>query len=214
LADPGNTIFPPPPTFAKFGYIPRRSDPPTPAGDVGYPPPFPQPAPPPGAGFCFPAVSDPAANAVGSPKEAHPAYNEAIVIDSSPRRSVLTRRLPLKLLAPTVLVSLLFLATCVAGAVFLNILHVNVSKVLTENVNSTLPARNLEAITAELVALLRGDHRDPDALAEQVRERNEVTGLRLRQAEELANLEQEQLLVDQIRAGFQDYLRAWERRGG
>jgi signal transduction histidine kinase len=118
------------------------------------------------------------------------------------------------LLAPTVLVSLLFLATCVAGAVFLNILHVNVSKVLTENVNSTLAARNLEAITAELVALLRGDHRDPDALAEQVRERNEVAGLRLRQAEELANLEQEQLLVDQIRAGFQDYLRAWERRGG
>lgn len=124
-----------------------------------------------------------------------------------------TRRLPLKLLAPTVLVSLLFLATCIVGAVFLNILQVNVSQVLTENVNSTLAARNLEDVTSDLIGLLSGDHHDPDFLTEQIRERNDVARRRLQQAEELANLEQEQLLVGKIGSGLQAYFHAWDGRG-
>jgi signal transduction histidine kinase len=125
---------------------------------------------------------------------------------------VLTQRLSLKLLAPTVLVSLLLVGTCICGAFFLNQLHINVSKVLTENVNSTLAARNLETTTADLIALLRGEHRELEALAEKVRKGNAAVWRGWEAADKLANLDQEQVLVNQIRTGLDAYTTDWERR--
>jgi two-component system, NtrC family, sensor histidine kinase HydH len=125
---------------------------------------------------------------------------------------VLTRPLALKLLAPTVLVSLALVSACSFGAVYLNRLHVNVSEELSENVQSTRVADSLEAVTAGLVNLLDGDPADPKAMAE-VGKQNERARDLLQEAERLANLEQEKVLVGQIRDGLQEYLAAWERRG-
>ena len=65
---------------------------------------------------------------------------------------MLTRRLSLKLLAPTVLVSLLLVGTCVAGVLYLNWLHVTSSRIHTENVESTQAAAQLETTVVYLLS--------------------------------------------------------------
>ena len=57
---------------------------------------------------------------------------------------VFNRPLAIKLLAPTVLVSLALVAVCIVGALSLNYLHFNLNKELTENIESTRAAQHLE----------------------------------------------------------------------
>jgi signal transduction histidine kinase len=125
---------------------------------------------------------------------------------------VVTRRLALKLLAPTVLVSLVLVAACVCGALYLNYLHIETSRVLSENVQSTQAAAQLETTTREIMRLLRSDTVPPEALAEQVGELNRRAQELRRDTEILANLERERVLVPQLSAGLDEYFRQWDHR--
>jgi two-component system, NtrC family, sensor histidine kinase HydH len=126
---------------------------------------------------------------------------------------VLTRRLSLKLLAPTVLVSLLLVGTCVAGVLYLNWLHVTSSRIHTENVESTQAAAQLETTVSELLVLLRSNRQDPDALAEHLPGHLGRLRVLLDDCEHLANLQREQQLVKEIDNGLTDYLTHWQQRG-
>jgi signal transduction histidine kinase len=126
---------------------------------------------------------------------------------------VLTRPLALKLLAPTVLVSLALVSACSFGAVYLNRLHVNVSEELSENVQSSKVAASLERVTERLVKLLDQLSTQSEAITGEVNKQNKVAERLLQDAERLANLDEESALVAQIRSGLQKYLDAWERRG-
>src|SRR5689334_21178332 len=86
------------------------------------------------------------------------------------RRSVFTRPWALKLLAPTVLVSLAFVGACIFSTMGLNYLHWKIANEFSENRQSHQAAVNLETTTRELLALLRGDHSEPSAavLAERL----------------------------------------------
>jgi signal transduction histidine kinase len=124
---------------------------------------------------------------------------------------VLVRRLSLKLLAPTVLVSLMLVAACTFGAFYLNALHVKVSDVLSENVQSTGAASRLETTTRNLLNLLRSQP-PPRDLPEQVQRLNRKAGKVLVAIKVLANLPGEKELVPKIKQGMEHYLSAWESR--
>src|SRR5262249_21184078 len=105
---------------------------------------------------------------------------------------VLSRRLSLKLLAPTVLVSVLLVVTCVLVALYLNQLHVNVAGDLRENFASMRAADDLETTVREFIHLLRGVHRNREKLAQQAA--TYYHNLRhdlLPKSKELANLDRE-----------------------
>jgi signal transduction histidine kinase len=118
----------------------------------------------------------------------------------------------LKLLAPTALVSLILVGACLFGAWYLNDLHFKVSDVLSENVQSTTVAANLEITARELLRLLRGKHQNPKHFIGRVEEQNAVARGLLEEAEKLANLEHEGVLVRQIADGLKDYLQQWSAR--
>jgi signal transduction histidine kinase len=125
---------------------------------------------------------------------------------------VFTRPFALKLLAPTVLVSLALVGASIFGAFYLNRLHVNVSEELSENVRSTRAASNLENTVKELRDLLRDRMSDASALLEPVQRKNQEAREFLADARNLANLERERDLVGQIDEGFQRYLQSWDQR--
>jgi signal transduction histidine kinase len=124
------------------------------------------------------------------------------------------RRLSVKLLAPTLLVSLALVGACAYGVLHVNDLHVNVARDLSENVQSTFVASLLETNTTELVGLLRGDHSNPELLARQVEVLNQKARSLLEKATDLANLENEERLVGRIRVGLVEYFDAWEGTAG
>jgi two-component system, NtrC family, sensor histidine kinase HydH len=125
---------------------------------------------------------------------------------------VFTRTLAIKLLAPTVLVSLALVVVCIFGALALNYMHVNLSKELTENIESTRAAQNLETVTDRLVHVLSGSHNRPAELTRQVDALNLEARQLLYEASALANLEGEKKLVPEVEKGFDDYMQAWEAR--
>ena len=127
---------------------------------------------------------------------------------------MLPRHLALKLLAPTVLVSLFLVAACAAGALYVSYLHVDVSGVLSEHIDSTTAAFNLQTAVTDLLGTLRGDHDDPEAVTNRLNELNRLVRLRLQKAQELANLTREQELTGQIAAVLDDYDRRWKEREG
>jgi signal transduction histidine kinase len=105
----------------------------------------------------------------------------------------------LKLLAPTVLVSLVVVAACTFGLLYLNNLHVSASDVLSENEKSTRAAMSLEFTTQSLLHLLR-DHQDPDP--KEIRSRYRDIKEAFETAKGLANLDRERELVEQIGRGL------------
>jgi two-component system, NtrC family, sensor histidine kinase HydH len=118
---------------------------------------------------------------------------------------VLTRRLSLKLLAPTVLVSLLLVGTCIGGAFYLNRLHLNATQDMRENVESMQAARNLESSASELAGQMRRPISDPDAFARHVERRNERLQELLAESERLADTPPEREIVAEVRSGLQAY---------
>jgi signal transduction histidine kinase len=124
---------------------------------------------------------------------------------------VLTRRFSLKLLAPTVLVSLLLVGTCVAGVLYLNWLHVSTSLIHSEHVASTEAAAKLETTISELLVLLRSNRQDPEALAEHLPGHHGRLRALLDDSRQLANLPREQQLVEQIESGLEKYLQGWHQ---
>src|SRR6516164_7027171 len=102
----------------------------------------------------------------------------------------------MKLLAPTVLVSLALVAACIFGLFYLNDLHVEASDVLSENEKSTRAAMQLETSTRALIHLLK-EHTDSD-LAAKVTDQFQQVESCLNDAQELANWQKEKDLVKLI----------------
>lgn len=124
------------------------------------------------------------------------------------------RRLALHLLAPTVLVSMVLVSACAVAAVYLNYLNIGVSDVLRENVQSTQVAARLETTARELIRLFRSDGGDSQ-FVDKVEEQNHILDELEIDAAELANLEHERRLVNEIRANMHEYRKRWsERRSG
>src|SRR5579871_2839334 len=112
---------------------------------------------------------------------------------------MLTRRLSLRLFAPTVLLSVLLVGTCVLVALYLNRLHVNVATDLEENFQSMEAAVNLETTVRALIDFLHQKHRDPVRMAERVAIYQKQLRAELAKSETLANRKEEQDLVGKIR---------------
>jgi signal transduction histidine kinase len=125
---------------------------------------------------------------------------------------VLTRRLALDLLAPTVVVSLALVGACIFGVMHLNRLHVGIAEDLSENRQSHDAALRLEDTSREWIELLRGDHSDPDKLAERARDMSVKATDQLADAERLANSDEESLRVAQISDGLDAYRKRWAQR--
>lgn len=119
-----------------------------------------------------------------------------------------TRPWALKLLAPTVLVSLAFVAVCIFSTMLLNFLHDKMARDITENRESHEAAAKLETTTRELLALFRS-HR-PDL--EQLQTRTAEASGWLAKAQEHADHEEEKILVRKVADSFQKYLNAFARR--
>jgi two-component system, NtrC family, sensor histidine kinase HydH len=126
---------------------------------------------------------------------------------------VFTRPLALKFLAPTVLVSLALVIACIFGAQWLNYLHTNLSRELTENIDSTRAAQELESVSEELVDLLRRDHANAGDLEARIQTKTaEAHHALSNKVRPLANLQREQELVPDIESGFREYLLSLSRR--
>src|SRR5262249_11744961 len=110
-------------------------------------------------------------------------------------------------------VSVLLVVTCVLVALYLNQLHVNVAGDLRENFASMRAADDLETTVREFIHLLRGVHRNREKLAQQAA--TYYHNLRhdlLPKSKELANLDREKVLVDEIRAGLDEFEKRWASR--
>jgi two-component system sensor histidine kinase HydH len=125
---------------------------------------------------------------------------------------VLNRTWQFKLLAPTVLVSLCLVGTCVAAALYLQQLQEEVSGPLTENIQSAVVAGHLEESLKELRRYLLGDHRHFNSLQRNLKDWNERVARQLRKVEDLANLPDEQKLVQTLRTGVDAYQEKWRQR--
>jgi signal transduction histidine kinase len=126
---------------------------------------------------------------------------------------VLTRFLPLRPLAPTVLVSLVLVIASSGAALYLRHLHIEVSRVLTENVESTLAAKDLQATVTEMVQLLRGRGGSPGP--ERTRKLTDLLGSareQLQRTWDLANHPEERQRVEEIGRGLDAYAVSWADR--
>ena len=116
---------------------------------------------------------------------------------------MLAHHFALKLLAPMVLVSLALVGACIFGLLYLNDLHVEASRVLSENEESTRVAMQLEIATRGLMQLLK-EYSAAD-WADKVKARyEEILELR-NHAHELANYDREKELVEQIDRGLASF---------
>ena len=125
-----------------------------------------------------------------------------------------TRPWALKLLAPTILVSVALVGACIFSMMWLNDRHVRIAWDFSENRESHRAATALETTTRELLALLRGDHQEiePAALTAQLQEKNREASDLLDSAKHLGNHPQEELYVGQIAEGLQNYFHEFARR--
>jgi signal transduction histidine kinase len=110
------------------------------------------------------------------------------------------------------LVSLVLVVASTGGALYLRALHVEVSRVLVENVDSTLAAKDLETTVTEMIRQLRGRARPlgPGAttkLAEQLT----MARQQLQRTLALANHEEERERVGEIGRGLDAYATDWEQ---
>jgi signal transduction histidine kinase len=122
---------------------------------------------------------------------------------------VLSRRADLKLFLTFGGFCLLLFMASVLAALFLNQVHRKITSVLNENVRSTKAAEQLEADIRELVRLLRAlsNPQEIDSI-------NDSTRGKLAEAQDLANHEEEEMLVGRIRVGLLEYFDKWENGNG
>jgi signal transduction histidine kinase len=115
--------------------------------------------------------------------------------------------LPLRVAAPTILMSGLLLAFCVAAVVFLYFQQATSAAILGENVSSAQVAHDLENTLYDLLLLLHDRNEEVQALHKRIRQQ-------LKQASDLADKAEETKLVGRLEDSFQRYLTQWEKRRG
>jgi signal transduction histidine kinase len=126
--------------------------------------------------------------------------------------AVLTRSLSLTMLLPTLVVSVLLVTICSAGALYINHLHVDLGRVFAENVASEQAAHELEMTVKEMRQALRDETASPAARAEVLERLNRLARGQLEATRRLANHERERELVGEIGAGLDAYFQGWEER--
>ncbi len=108
--------------------------------------------------------------------------------------------------------SLLLVAACTLGAIYLNHLYRQVSHVLTENAASTVADKELETTLDELVPLLRGDHSRPEQLTAELTKHHDRAELQLKKVADYANSDEEKAHVRQVAESWARYREAWGKR--
>ncbi len=108
--------------------------------------------------------------------------------------------------------SLLLVAACILAAFYLNALHGEISRVLTENVASTVADKELETTLDDLVPLLRGDHSRADLLTAELSKRHDKANEQLQKVRGFANTEEEKERVNQVADSWARYWNEWSRR--
>jgi len=108
--------------------------------------------------------------------------------------------------------SLLLVIACIISALYLNYAHLEVSRVLTENVASMVADKELETTLDELPPLLRGDHSRPDLLAAELSKRHEKADQQLVNARRYADSDTEIQHVERIENSWQAYKTQWSKR--
>lgn len=98
------------------------------------------------------------------------------------------------------------------AALYLNDSHREVSRVLTENVASTVADKELETTLDELPPLLRGDHSRLDLLHDELTNRYEKAEQQLETVARYANTDDEKARVQQIEDSWRHYHREWSKR--
>lgn len=104
------------------------------------------------------------------------------------------------------------MAACITSAFYLNHQHRAVSRVLTENADSTGADKRLETTLDNLVPLLRGDHSQHIPLTSELIRRHLKANQELDDVLRHANTEEEQTLVDQVEQSWRRYWEAWSKR--
>jgi signal transduction histidine kinase len=125
---------------------------------------------------------------------------------------MLGRRVHLPMLLPTGVVSVLLVGVCLLSVRYLNSLHMNISQVLAENVESTQAATRLEATTEDLIRLLTTNRSAHPGRHTQITVQNDIAREMLDKVEKLANLDREKELVPRIARGLNQYLHDWDER--
>jgi signal transduction histidine kinase len=106
----------------------------------------------------------------------------------------------------------LLVITCIVSALYLNYAHLEVSRVLTENVASMVADKELETTLDELPHLLRGDHSRPDLLEAELSKRHEKADQQLENARRYADSAAEIQHVEPIENSWQAYKTRWNKR--
>jgi signal transduction histidine kinase len=119
------------------------------------------------------------------------------------RKRMWKNSLSLRVAAPTVLVSGLLLAFCIAAVVFLYSQQATSAGILSENVSSAHVAHNLEITLADLLSL-------PHLPNDQVSPLHKTIRQLLDQASLLADKAEEKTLVSQMEESYQRYLKLRE----
>jgi signal transduction histidine kinase len=108
--------------------------------------------------------------------------------------------------------SLLLVAGCALAAIFLNQLHREVSRVLAENVASTVADKELETTLDELPPLLRSEHTRPAELTAELNRRHDKARQQLTKVADFANTDEERAYVHEVEASWDRYQNQWRKR--
>jgi signal transduction histidine kinase len=108
--------------------------------------------------------------------------------------------------------SLALVAGCMMAAFHLNHRHQEVSRILAENVASTVADKELETSLDALVPLLRGDHGRPDELSRELVRLHEKAEQQREKVERYANSGEEKRFVGEVAANWARYRERWEER--
>ncbi|HEY1379801.1 MAG TPA: ATP-binding protein [Gemmataceae bacterium] len=114
---------------------------------------------------------------------------------------------PLRIVAPTVLTSLLLLAVCAVVSAYLYRQQTGTAEELGENIGSRQAASNLEETLQDLVRYHRTGDEHVEPLHDQIRQR-------LAEIESFADKPEEKELADRLAESYRRYLAAWQAGAG
>src|SRR5438105_2819025 len=117
------------------------------------------------------------------------------------------RAYQLRIVAPTVLTSLLLLAVCAVVGAYLYVQQTGTAEELTENIGSRQAASNLEETVQDLTAY----HRKGDEHVEPLHEKIQHS---LAEIESFADKPEEKELTTRLKDSYRDYLVVWAKGAG
>ena len=117
------------------------------------------------------------------------------------------RAFQLRVLAPTVLTSLLLAAVCALASIYLYRQQTGTAEELGENIGSRQAASNLEETLRDLTAYHRQENEHVEPLHEKI-------GQRLAEIESFADKPEEKKLAAQLQESYAKYTAVWLAGGG